>query len=163
MFNFFKKNQGGPNIYAPFTGKVIPLEEVPDQMFAQKLMGDGLAFVLEDDTLYAPCDAEIKLIAATKHAIGLLNKDGVEMLIHVGLDTVNYQGKGFEVYVKKDQKVKKGEPLLKVDRQFFEEQGVCLITPCIITNHQNFQLDFHHMNETVNCKETLIITYTNKT
>lgn len=147
MFDFFKKKE--PVLYAPIMGKCIALEEVPDQVFAQKMMGEGVAFIPSSNQVFAPCDAMISMIASTKHAIGLVNQDGVEILIHVGLDTVNYNGKGFQLNVKKSQKVKKGDLLMSFDKEFFERENVSLITPMIITNHSKYALEYIHINENV--------------
>ena len=116
MFNIKRKNKNEETIYSPAIGKVIPISEVNDAMFADKLLGDGVGIILEDDLLCSPCDGIISMIAVTKHAIGITSTIGAEIIIHVGLDTVNLNGKGFEVLVKENQKVKVGDPILKVDR-----------------------------------------------
>lgn len=158
MFDLFKRKNSEPVLYSPIEGKCIDLTEVPDQVFAQKIMGEGIAFIPLKDEIVAPCDGTISLVANTKHAIGMVNNDGVEILIHVGLDTVNLGGRGFEVYVKKDKKVKKGDVLLTFDRQFFESQNINLTTPMIITNYKNYNLSFEHINENVTNSEK-IVTY----
>lgn len=154
MFDFFKKKE--PVLYAPIKGKCIALEEVPDQVFAQKMMGDGVAFIPHSNQVFAPCDATISMIASTKHAIGLVNQEGVEILIHIGLDTVNYQGKGFQLNVKKSQKVKKGDLLVTFDKEFFEKENVSLVTPMIITNHSNYVLEYSHINDDVQSSDKII-------
>ena len=148
MFKFFKKKHE-PVLFTPIEGKCIPIEQVPDQVFAKKMMGEGIAFIPSSNQVFAPCDATVSMIASTHHAIGLINEDGVEILIHIGLDTVNYQGKGFKVYVEKNERVKKGELLIEFDKDFFESENVSLITPMIITNYRQFRLDYLKQDENV--------------
>lgn len=130
MFGLFKnKNK---DLYAPVKGECIPLEDVSDPIFSNKLLGDGVAFRLISNTVYSPCDGTVVMIAETKHAIGLKNRNGVEIMIHIGLDTVNYNGKGFKCFVSSNQKVKKGQKLMEVDLDYFKNENVDLTTPMII-------------------------------
>ena len=122
------------------TGQLIPIEEVPDAMFANKLMGEGVAIIIEKDTIYAPCDVTINVIAETKHAIAMTLENGCELLIHIGLDTVNFNGEGFHVLVKENQKVKKGDPIVILDLDFFAKNNCKLYTPLVILNHANYSL-----------------------
>lgn len=134
MFNFLKKNT---DLYAPVVGKAVKLEEVPDSMFAEKLLGDGLAFVFDTDIVYAPCDGEIIMIAATKHALGIRTANQAEVMIHIGLETVNLNGEGFTALVKAGDKIKRGQELIRLDRAFFDEQHVNLITPMVVTTKEH--------------------------
>lgn len=143
MFQFLKKNV---DLYAPVVGQSVSLEEVPDKMFSKKLMGDGIAFVYDTDTIYAPCDCEVIMIADTKHALGLRTANKAEIMIHIGLDTVNLNGEGFHLLVNPKDKVKRGQALVKLDRAFFEKKGVHLITPMIITSTE-FQLQINAPGE----------------
>lgn len=95
------------SIYAPVTGKVISLEEVPDPIFSGKMMGDGAAILPADGKIYAPVDGELTTVAATKHAFGFTMENGVQVLVHFGLETVGLNGEGFEVITKQGSKVKK--------------------------------------------------------
>lgn len=131
MFDVFKKIN---SLYAPVVGKMISLEDVPDKMFSDKLLGDGVAFELYGDTIYAPCDCQVMMVASTKHAIGLKVSKKHEIMIHIGLDTVNYNGDGFELLVEEGERVKRGQPLIKVDLNFFSKNQVNLMTPMIITS-----------------------------
>lgn len=160
MFNFLKKKQE-PVLFSPIKGKCIPIEEVPDQVFAKKMMGEGVAFIPSSDELLAPCDGKISMIANTNHAIGLINDDGLEILIHIGLDTVNYRGKGFKVHVKNDSRVKKGQSMITIDKNFFESENVSLITPMIITNCNRFRLNYLKVNDDV-IETDEVIRYENK-
>lgn len=133
MFKFLKKDSGDDGmLYAIAEGKAIKIEEVNDQMFAEKMLGDGVAFQFDGDTVYAPADCTVVMIAATKHAIGVQTKSA-EILIHIGLDTVKFDGKGFDVLVSEGEKVKRGQALIKLDRDFFNAEGIDMTTPMIIT------------------------------
>lgn len=130
MFSFFKKDKN--SIYAPATGRVVKLEEVKDQAFASGAMGDGIAIDPEESVFRAPADGKITLISDTKHAFGMELDSGIELLVHIGLDTVKFQGEGFKVLVKEGDIVKKGTPVIEVDLHFFKEKGVVLESPVII-------------------------------
>lgn len=125
-------------VIAPITGQLLPLSEVPDITFAHKIMGDGVAIIPTENMVVAPFDGHISVIAVTKHAIGIISNTGVELLIHVGLETVALNGKGFEVFVESGQQVQTGQPLLRFDIDFFKKNEVSLITPIIITNSEKF-------------------------
>ncbi|OQP06722.1 PTS glucose transporter subunit IIA [Geobacillus sp. 46C-IIa] len=121
-------------IVAPLSGTIVPLEDVPDPVFAQKMMGDGLAIDPTDGDVVAPVDGEIIQLFPTKHAVGLRSEAGVELLIHVGIDTVSMNGEGFTAYVKAGDRVKRGERLLSVDFSLVREKAKSAVTPIIITN-----------------------------
>ncbi|WP_392564655.1 beta-glucoside-specific PTS transporter subunit IIABC [Orbus wheelerorum] len=135
----YRKTDSSLEIITPITGELIPLSQVPDATFAQKIMGDGIAIIPTGNVVFAPFDGKVSVIAATKHAIGLFSNDGVELLIHVGLETVSLGGKGFDVLVESGQKVSQGEPLLKFDIDFMKQHKVSLLTPVVVTNYQEFQ------------------------
>ena len=109
FFNFHKKTE----LLAPMTGRVIPLEKVPDAVFSQKTLGEGAAIMPEDGLVTAPCDGTIAYVPDTKHAIALTSTKGVEVLIHVGIDTVSLQGEGFDALVKEGDSVSRGQGLLQ--------------------------------------------------
>ncbi|WP_053218561.1 N-acetylglucosamine-specific PTS transporter subunit IIBC [Virgibacillus senegalensis] len=119
---------------APASGKLMEITEVPDEVFSEKMMGDGFAIEPEDGLFVAPVDGEIINVFPTKHAVGIKASTGHEVLVHVGLDTVQLGGKGFEVFVSEGKQVKKGEKLLKVDLGFIRENAASAITPVIFTN-----------------------------
>ncbi|MEC1444445.1 beta-glucoside-specific PTS transporter subunit IIABC [Bacillus subtilis] len=126
-------------VYAPFSGKVIPLSNVPDEVFSSGAMGQGLAIEPSGSKLYAPFDGTVVMVAPTKHAIGLRSASGVELLAHIGLDTVTLDGTPFSLKVKEGDTVKKGEVLVEFDKAFIEEKGLTTITPVIITNSHAYQ------------------------
>ncbi|MGL4774162.1 MAG: glucose-specific PTS transporter subunit IIBC [Clostridium sp.] len=129
------KNKGlRESIVAPLTGKVIELKDVPDKIFAEKMMGEGFAIDPTDGIVVSPVDGEITTIFGTKHAIGITSDNGVEILIHVGMDTVSLNGEGFNSFVKSGDKISKGQKLLEVDFNKIKNKVPSIITPIIFTN-----------------------------
>ncbi len=118
----------------PMTGDLLPLSEVPDEAFSAGLMGPGFGIRPTDGTVYAPFDGQVVMIFPTKHAIGLKSNTGVEVLIHVGLDTVKLNGEGFELFVTDGQTIKRGEALLKADITHIKDQVPSVITPVVFTS-----------------------------
>ncbi|MFT8321451.1 MAG: PTS glucose transporter subunit IIA [Bacillus sp. (in: firmicutes)] len=138
--NLFRKKpiqEAQEVLYAPLSGKVIPIEEVPDPVFANKMMGEGLAIIPTEGNIAAPIDGEVVQIFHTKHAIGLQSKKGLEILIHIGLETVNLKGEGFTIHVKEGDKVSKGDLLVTFDIDFLKQSGKDIVTPMIITNSED--------------------------
>lgn len=119
---------------APLKGELKPITEVPDQVFAGKMMGDGFAIVPVEGTIVSPVNGKIVNLFPTKHAIGILSDTGREILIHVGIDTVNLKGQGFETLVAENDIVEQGQPLLKVDLDYIKEHATSTITPIVFTN-----------------------------
>ncbi len=107
---------------SPMKGKVLPVTESADEMFASKMLGDGIAVDPTDGTVYAPCDGTVSLLFPTKHAVGIKSADGVELLIHVGINTVQLDGEGFGAFVAQGDTVKKGDKLLKADLDFIRKK-----------------------------------------
>ncbi len=126
-------------ITAPLTGKVLSLSEVPDAVFSSGAMGKGFAIHPTDNKLFAPFDGSVVMLAPTKHAIGLRSKFGVELLVHVGIDTVSLDGSAFTLNIKEGDKVKKGDLLMTFDQEAIESKGLQTITPVIITNTQAYE------------------------
>ncbi len=122
MFGFLKKDGG--KIFAPIEGKCVRIEEVNDAVFSSRMMGDGFAVIPHGDTVAAPVSGEIIMVADTRHAIGIRNKKGEEILVHIGIDTVELKGEGFTCFVKQGDTVKSGEPLIRFDREFMEKKGM---------------------------------------
>lgn len=136
MFGFFKKDKKNDtlNFVAPISGKTVPLSEVPDPVFAQKMAGDGLGIDPTGDTIVAPADGELTLVFKTKHAFAMTLDNGVELLVHIGIETVSLNGDGFEQLVEQGEKVKAGTPIIKIDREFIKSKGLSLVTPVLIAN-----------------------------
>jgi len=135
MFNFFKKNSKKEiNLVAPITGKTLDLSKVPDKVFAEKLAGDGIAIEPTGDIIVAPADGELSLVFKTMHAFAITLASGVELLIHIGIDTVSLNGEGFEQLVEAGTMVKAGTPIIKINKDFILSKGFSLITMLLVTN-----------------------------
>lgn len=159
MFNFFKS--GNSEIVAPQTGSCVALTEVPDAVFADKILGDGVAIKPTEDAVFSPINGTIVQVAHTFHAIGIEGSDGIEILLHLGINTVELKGDGFNCHVKVGDKVKKGDKLIDMDRAFIESKGYNTISPCIITNIDSID-KFEIKTGDVKSKESIIISYKKK-
>ena len=122
----------GLSIYAPMNGETVALESVPDPVFSDKALGDGIAILPTDGKIYSPVDGILTVVAETKHAFGYQTKDGVDILVHVGLETVSLKGEGFKVYVKEGDSVKKGDLVGEVDLKFLREKNINSVTMILI-------------------------------
>lgn len=120
------------SVIAPLSGKVVALEQVPDPVFAEKALGEGAAIIPESGKIYSPVDGEVASVAATQHAFGFSSTDGLDVLVHVGLETVALNGEGFTVHVKEGDKVKAGDLVAEVDLKFLDSKNINPITPVII-------------------------------
>lgn len=162
MFNFLKKNQSEPiplnALVAVADGKSIPLEEVPDEVFSQKIMGDGIAIELQGNTIVAPANGKITMIFNTFHAFGMILDNNMEILVHIGIDTVELNGKGFKKLVKKNDYVKAGTPIILIDKNYVEKSGYNTVTMMIVTNSDEFKF---HMSEYgyVQKGKSVVVTY----
>lgn len=125
-------------IVSPMTGEVKPLSEVEDQAFAQELMGKGIAIVPTEGKVYAPFDGVVEALYRTKHAIGLKAANGVEILIHIGVDTVSLKGKHFTSHVEQGQSMQAGDLLVEFDPEGIKADGYNTITSIVVTNMQQF-------------------------
>lgn len=135
-----KKNEisTGAKVYSPISGKAKLLKDSSDEVFASGMMGKGIVIIPDEENVYAPFDGTISALPETKHAIGIDSDDGIELLIHMGIDTVNLKGKYFDLKVHQGQKVKKGDLLGKVDFQQIKANGYDITTPIIVTNSKDF-------------------------
>ena len=125
-------------IASPMKGKVQKLESIKDDAFASAVLGKGAAVLPEEGKVYAPADGVISTLFPTLHALGMETDEGVELLIHIGLDTVQLNGEGFEAKVSQGDRVKKGQLLVTFDKEFIESKGYCMETPVIVTNTDDF-------------------------
>lgn len=121
----------------PIEGEIIPITEVEDPVFAEKMMGDGFAIVPANGSVVSPVDGEIMNVFPTKHAIGIKSKQGYEILIHVGLETVNLKGEGFTALVKEGDQISKGTEILTFDLDYIKKSAPSTVTPVIFTNAAN--------------------------
>lgn len=135
---------GTLQMLSPIKGEVIALKAVADEAFAGKALGDGIAIIPHEGKVVAPCDAQVATLIDSHHAIGLICDNGAELLIHVGLNTVNLQGQYFTPLVKEGDKVSAGTPLLEFDKARIEQAGYDLTTPVLVVNSDEFTLTRHH-------------------
>ena len=126
-------------ISSPISGTAADLVTAPDEAFAQKMMGDGAVVTPEDPYVYAPEDGEVAFVFDTKHAIGFITESGISLLIHVGIDTVKLNGKGFEALVESGQEVKKGDPMLKLDLDYLSQNAPSIVSPVLCTEREDNQ------------------------
>ncbi|AWI06954.1 PTS glucose transporter subunit IIA [Clostridium drakei] len=129
-----KDSNRSHTLFNPVDGEIVELEQVPDDVFSDKMLGDGFAVIPKGNKIYSPVDGKIKVLFPTKHAIAIVTDDGLEVLVHIGIDTVKLNGEGFTAHVKKEDKVKKGDLLLNFDSKVIKEKAKSIITPVIITN-----------------------------
>lgn len=123
---------GSISIIAPLTGEIVALEQVPDPVFSEKALGDGIAILPEDGKVYSPVNGVVATVAATKHAYGFQSEDGLDVLVHVGLETVGLNGEGFTVHIKEGDRVKVGDLVAEADLALLKSKNLNLITPVLI-------------------------------
>ncbi|HWK75758.1 MAG TPA: phosphoenolpyruvate--protein phosphotransferase [Povalibacter sp.] len=143
-------------LLAPLSGWSAPLDEAPDAVFAQRMLGDGVAIDPVSNELVAPCDGEVISIAPSKHAIAVRAASGAEVLMHIGIDTVNLGGEGFELHVQQGAKVRAGQRLLSFDLDLLARRAKSLITPVVVTNGDQFVVATSQRNREIRAGETLL-------
>ena len=131
MLGFLQKKKV---LLSPMNGEIVPLSQVPDEVFSTKMMGDGFAVIPTDGRVVAPADGSIMKVFRTKHALILQSNSGLDLIIHIGLDTVQMNGEGFHILVSEGQTVKAGDPLMEVDLAAVKAAGKETISPVVITN-----------------------------
>lgn len=119
---------------APFQGRLMTLQEVPDPVFSSGSMGDGFAIEMTEGRVLSPVSGKITALFPTGHAIGIKSQDRNEYLLHLGLDTVHFHGQGFRIAVTAEQQVKQGDLLAEVDLEFFRQQGISMVSPILVVN-----------------------------
>lgn len=136
----FGKSKGfdGNKLYAPLNGKVVPITEVPDPTFAEGLLGDGVAIIPTDGKVYSPVDGVVETMFDTGHACCLKSSTGVEILIHVGLETVGLNGAPFTIHCKNGDQVKKGQLLFEASLETIQAAGLPIITPVLVCNSDDY-------------------------
>ena len=125
-------------MYSHLNGIVVMLEDVEDEVFSQKILGEGIAVEPTEGKLYAPCDGRVDSVFDTKHAINILSAEGAEVLLHIGIDTVKLGGKHFEAHVSDGQEIKKGDLLISFDIEAIKAEGCKVTTPLIISNTDEY-------------------------
>ncbi|MDD6482257.1 MAG: glucose PTS transporter subunit IIA [Lachnospiraceae bacterium] len=137
--DYLEKETLSITISSPIKGIAADLSTAPDEAFAERMMGDGVVVTPVDSLVRAPEDGEVCFVFDTKHAVGFMTDSGISLLIHVGIDTVKLNGEGFEVLVESGQKVKKGEPMLKLDLDYIKENAPSIVTPILCTELEDNQ------------------------
>ena len=155
---FFKKLFGKTpdGIFAPLSGRAVPITEVPDPTFAEGLLGNGIAIEPVEGKVLAPCNGTVGTMFDTGHAVTLNTENGAEILIHVGLETVSLGGKPFKVHVKDGDKVKKGQLLMEADLEAIKAAGLPTITPVVICNSDEFTKFEAHVGGDVTNDDVII-------
>lgn len=148
-------------VTAPFSGKLVPLSEVPDETFASGVLGEGIAIEPSDGLFCSPVDGTVETIAETKHAIGFAADNGLEILVHVGLETVSLNGEGFEILVKEGDRVKAGQPVAKADLALIRERGLKTITSIVLTGGAD-DMELHCADGLATAGKTPVLTLTAK-
>lgn len=153
MFNFFKKDIN-KDICAPVKGKCVDIIECSDITFSKKLLGDGFIIIPKDDLICSPCDGIIDMFFPTKHSFGIKMKNKNNIIVHIGIDTVELNGEGFETLCHVGEKVKKGFPIIRVDFQLLKEKGYDNSVIVIVEGNQH--IEKNHLNEYVEQGDTII-------
>ena len=148
-------------VTAPFSGTLVPLSEVPDETFASGVLGEGIAIEPSDGLFCSPVDGTVETIAETKHAIGFAADNGLEILVHVGLETVSLNGEGFEILVKEGDRVKAGQPVAKADLALIRERGLKTITSLVLTGGAD-DMELHCADGLATAGKTPVLTLTAK-
>ena len=142
MFKSLKQMFGGSNakkqILAPVSGRVVPMSEVNDPTLSQEILGKGVAVVPSEGKVVAPASGEVVVMFETKHAVSIRTEDGAELIIHIGLDTVNLRGEHFTAHVAQGDHVKVGDVLVEFDMEAIKEAGYDVITPIVVCNTPDF-------------------------
>ena len=158
--NMFKKQKDGEisksniSLFNPIEGEIIPIEKVPDQVFSEKMLGDGFAIIPTGNKVFAPISGEIKVLFPTMHAVAIETVEGLELLIHIGIDTVELKCEGFTGHVKVGDMVEQGDLLITFDSEIIKSKATSIITPVLITNMdiiKNISVEYG------NCKENQIV------
>lgn len=153
----FKSKPRVVEIFSPLNGEIINITEVPDPVFSEKMVGEGFAVIPKDGKLVSPVKGKVVQVFPTGHAIGIETVEGLEILIHIGLETVKLNGEGFEIKVKAGDFVEVGDHLLNFDINFIEENNKEIITPVVITNHEVKVKNFSKVcNSEVSCKDLVL-------
>ncbi len=158
------KTQGTFSAVACVSGEVVPITKVPDEVFSKKVLGDGCAIIPngDDGRILAPFDGKITSVASTKHAYSIEHESGVEVLIHIGLESVSLDGEGFEPLVKEGDRVKKGDPIAQVNFLLLKSRGIKTVTPMVVTEHpKNMNIAF--MSGNISAGDDLITFTQSKT
>ncbi len=148
--------KSGDVICAPVAGKAVPISQVSDPTFGEEILGKGVAIIPSDGKIVAPCDATVDMMFDTGHAVSLVADFGAEILVHIGLDTVNLKGEHFTVHAKSGEKVTRGQLLMEVDLEAVKAKGYDVITPVVICNSGEYSTFKTQVDKTVAAGDEII-------
>ncbi|CDL81926.1 PTS glucose transporter subunit IIA [Xenorhabdus cabanillasii] len=151
-----KKNSGSIEIIAPLSGEIVSIEDVPDVVFAEKIVGDGIAIKPTGNKIVSPVDGTIGKIFETNHAFSIESDSGIELFVHFGIDTVELKGEGFKRIAEEGQRVQKGDLVLEFDLAFLEERAKSTLTPVVISNMDEIK-ELSKLNGAVTVGESVIM------
>ncbi|MTC45007.1 PTS glucose transporter subunit IIA [Providencia sp. wls1922] len=151
-----KSSSGNIEIIAPLSGEIVNIEDVPDVVFAEKIVGDGIAIKPSGNKIVAPVDGTIGKIFETNHAFSIESNDGIELFVHFGIDTVELKGEGFKRIAEEGQSVKKGDVVIEFDLALLEEKAKSVLTPVVISNMDEIK-ELNKLSGTVTVGETVIM------
>ncbi len=151
------KKQKNFEIGAPVIGKTLPISRVPDQTFSSEILGKGIAVNPTQGKVFAPCDATVDLILDTAHAVNLVTNNGLELLIHIGIDTVKLKGNHFTANVKNGDEVKKGDLLISFEKEEIEKAGYPMVVPIVVCSMEGFSSVTPITDKQVNVGDTILI------
>ena len=157
MFDFLKKKDKGIESGAPVKGKAVPISQVSDPTFGEEILGKGVAIQPADGKIYAPADGTIEMLFDTKHAVSMTTTEGVELLVHIGLDTVALKGEHFTAHKGNGDAEKKGDLLISVDLEAVKAAGYDVITPMVVCNTSDYQTVEAVTGSDVNPGDTVLI------
>ena len=163
MFPIFKKEKKQEVITSCISGKIVPIEKVNDGVFSAKILGEGVGIYPHEEIVLSPCDGEIvSVMQETKHAIGIKTSNNMEILIHVGINTVSMKGLGFDIFVKEGDKVSKGDKLISFSRTLIKDNNLDDVVIMVVTNSDQFEnIDFKTDIDEVS-NDTIILSLDNK-
>lgn len=160
MFDSLKEKIGlkvkGEIVTAPMEGKVIALSKVSDPTFSQEMLGKGAAIIPTNGKVFSPVDGKVEMVFGTKHAISMSTDTGIQILIHVGIDTVSLKGEPFQTFVETGQKVQRGELLMEADLAAIKRAGLDTVTPIVICNSEHYKEIITNEGKVVSAKDALI-------
>lgn len=163
MFKFIdkimkKKDENLEILTAPVDGEVIDITKVQDKVFSEKIIGDGIAIESNGKIFKAPASGELKVIFETNHAFAMTLENGLDILVHIGIDTVKLNGEGFKRLANEGENVKKGQPIIEIDRELIEGRGYSLVTPVLITNMEALEtIDYYNLGEIVTAGNDIVL------
>jgi len=157
MFGLFKAKK--QTIVSPADGDVVNLSEVPDQVFSEKMAGDGIAITPRSNTFVAPISGVVTKIFSTNHAYSIKAKNGLEVLVHIGLDTVALKGEGFKRLVEEGETVSTGQSIISADLEYIKSQGKKIITPIVLNYDKKMTLKIHSIRTVREGESLLEVTF----